>query len=109
MAARYIAPDDYNAPSRADIVDVQAARLGITNGLLLRFPRIYCVGDLSLLERPGVAIVGARKATAEGRRRAAQLARDLARVGIVTISGLAEGIDHAAHTAAIENGGRTIA
>ena len=61
-----------------------------------------------MLERPRIAIVGARKATQEGRRRAAQLARDCARAGVV-VSGLAEGIDYAAHTAAIEYAGSTIA
>jgi DNA processing protein len=83
--------------------------VGVTNGLLLRFPEIHGVGDRSLIERPRIAIVGARKATKEGRRRAAQLARDCARAGVVVVSGLAEGIDYAAHTAAIEHGGRTIA
>ena len=101
--------DGYTAPAQADVVTVASERVGITNGLLLRFPQIYSVGDLTLLERPRIAIVGARKATVEGRRRAAQLARDCARAEVVVVSGLAEGIDYAAHTAAIEHGGRTIA
>ncbi len=100
---------EYVPPARGDVVTVPSQRVGITNGLLLRFPQIHSVGDLALLERPRVAIVGARKATPEGRRRAAQLARDCARAGVVVVSGLAEGIDYAAHTAAIEHGGRTIA
>ncbi|HEX8108195.1 MAG TPA: DNA-processing protein DprA [Kofleriaceae bacterium] len=100
---------EYGPPPKTDVTTIAAERVGVTNGLLLKFPQIHSVGDLSLLERPRVAIVGARKATREGRRRAAQLARDCARAGIVVISGLAEGIDHAAHSAAIENGGRTIA
>ncbi|HEY0481612.1 MAG TPA: DNA-processing protein DprA [Kofleriaceae bacterium] len=102
-------PDEYVPPDRSDVVTVAAERVGVTNGLLLKFPQIHSVGDLSLLERPRIAIVGARKATQEGRRRAAQLARDCARAGVVVISGLAEGIDHAAHTAAIDHGGSTIA
>ena len=110
MAARHSSPEDAYAPPRPEqVVGVEAQRLGVTNGLLLKFPTAYCAGDLSLLDLPGVAIVGARRASLEGRRRAGQLARDLARAGIVVISGLAEGIDHAAHTAAIEHGGRTIA
>lgn len=88
---------------------IASERVGITNGLLLKFPQIYSAGDLTLLDRPRVAIVGARKATIEGRRRAAQLARDCARAGVVVISGLAEGIDFAAHTSAIEHGGKTVA
>lgn len=105
-----IAPhEEYVPPAREDIVTFGSERVGVTNGLLLRFPQIHGVGDLSLLDRRGVAIVGARKATREGKRRAAQLARDCARAGVVVVSGLAEGIDYEAHTAAIEHGGKTIA
>lgn len=101
--------DGDSPPQRANVVTVASERVGITNGLLLRFPQIHSLGDLTLLDRPRIAVVGARKATMEGRRRAAQLARDCARAGVVVISGLAEGIDFAAHTAAIEHGGKTIA
>lgn len=101
--------DEYVPPARTDVVTVASGRAGVTNGLLLRIPQLHCAGDLALLERPRIAIVGARKASHEGRRRAAQLARDCARAGVVVVSGLAEGIDYAAHTAAIDHGGRTIA
>lgn len=101
--------DEYVPPDRAEVVTVGSERVGVTNGLLLKFPQVHTVGDLSLLERPRIAVVGARKASLEGRRRASQLARDCARAGVVVVSGLAEGIDYAAHTAAIEHGGRTIA
>jgi DNA processing protein len=100
---------DYVPPAQGDVVTFEAQRVGVTNGLLLAFPRIHAVGELSRIDRPRVAIVGARKASIEGRRRAAQLARDCARAGVVVISGLAQGIDHAAHTAAIDHGGKTIA
>jgi DNA processing protein len=99
----------YVPPDKAAVVTFGAERVGVTNGLLLRFPQIHSVGDILLVEQPRVAIVGARRASQEGRRRAAQLARDCARAGVVVVSGLAEGIDYAAHTAAIEHGGRTIA
>jgi DNA processing protein len=99
----------YDPPNIDAVITVDAQRVGVTNGLLLRFPQLYCIGDLSLLDLPRVAIVGARKASVEGRRRAAQLGRDCALAGVVVVSGLAEGIDHAAHTAAIEHGGKTIA
>lgn len=56
-----------------------------------------------------VAIVGARAATSYGSAIAERLARDLASHGIATVSGLARGIDAAAHTGALAGGGRTIA
>jgi DNA processing protein len=102
-------PQRYLPPDRDRVAVVPAAALGISNGLLLRIPQVYCVGDQSLLDRPRVAIVGSRKASSEARRRAQQLARDCARAGVVVVSGLAEGIDQAAHEAAIEHGGKTIA
>jgi len=101
--------DSYLPPARTDVVTLESQRVGVTNGLLLQCPQIHAIGDLSLIDRPRIAIVGARKASMEGRRRAAQLARDCARAGVVVVSGLAEGIDYAAHTAAIEHGGKTIA
>src|SRR5512135_2706859 len=68
---------------------------------------LYVAGDTGILaEGARVAIVGARKASPEGLRRASKLAGLLAGRGIVIVSGLAEGIDTAAHTAAIHRGGR---
>jgi DNA processing protein len=60
-------------------------------------------------EGPRVSIVGARKASKQGLRRADKLAKLLVSDGVVIVSGLAKGIDTAAHTATIEAGGRTIA
>ncbi|GAB3237384.1 DNA-processing protein DprA [Kineosporia babensis] len=56
-----------------------------------------------------VSVVGSRKASAEGLRRASAIAQFLVGEGLTVLSGLAEGIDTAAHTAALENGGRTVA
>lgn len=91
------------------IAELDTAQLGFRNGFLLRFPRLYAAGDVSLLDRPGVSVVGSRGASEEGRRRAWQLARELVRAEIVVVSGLASGIDTAAHSAALAYGGRTIA
>lgn len=67
-------------------------------------PLIYARGDVALLDRPAVAIVGARNASAAGIRFARQLADDLAAADHVVISGLARGIDAAAHQAALARG-----
>lgn len=61
-------------------------------------------GDASLAIRPAVAIVGARNASAAGRALAGELARDLGQAGFVVVSGLARGIDAAAHQAALATG-----
>ena len=70
---------------------------------------IYFQGLWELVHTPSVAVVGTREPTEEGRSRAAKLARLLVRDGYTVVSGLAKGIDTAAHTAAIEAGGFTIA
>jgi len=66
-------------------------------------------GDVALLGRPQLAVVGSRQPTAAGRRLASAIAADLARAGLVLTSGLARGIDAAAHEAALAAGGTTIA
>jgi DNA processing protein len=70
---------------------------------------LYARGDLSLLASKVVSIVGTREASADGVKRATRLARELVQRDITVASGLALGIDTAAHLAAIEAGGRTIA
>jgi DNA processing protein len=57
----------------------------------------------------GLAVVGSRKPSNEGAQRAARIARELVARDFAVVSGLATGIDKAAHTAALEAGGRTIA
>ncbi len=69
----------------------------------------YFQGNWALAAQPGVAVVGTRKPTEEGRARATFLAKRLTQDGITVVSGLAEGIDTAAHQGAIDNGGQTIA
>lgn len=72
-------------------------------------PEIFCAGDVDLLKRPAVSVIGARDVSPEGARRAARVARELARHGVVVTSGLAKGVDSAAHRGALEVGGATIA
>ena len=66
-------------------------------------------GDASVLDRPRVAIVGTRRATAYAERVTRELARTLARGGACVVSGLARGVDAAAHRGALDVGGATCA
>jgi DNA processing protein len=71
---------------------------------------LYTSGTMQIpLPRPRVAVVGSRQAAAESLAEAGDIARVMTRQGVVIVSGLAKGIDTAAHRAAIEAGGRTIA
>ena len=67
-------------------------------------PLLMAKGNLNLLDRPAVAIVGARNASAAACRFARGLAHDLGREGMIVVSGLARGIDTAAHDGALETG-----
>ena len=68
-------------------------------------PPVLCIkGDETLLARSGIAIVGARNASALARKFSRQLAREIGAEGHVIVSGLARGIDTAAHEAALETG-----
>ncbi len=67
-------------------------------------PLLIVKGELTLLDRPAVAMVGARNASAAACRFARGLAHDLGREGLVVVSGLARGIDAAAHDGAMDSG-----
>lgn len=71
-------------------------------------PVIYVKGDVTAIRSPAVAIVGSRRATRRGCSLAYSIARDLAAQGVTIVSGLAAGIDAAAHRGALETG-RTVA
>ena len=71
-------------------------------------PVLYCRGPADPAEERCVAIVGTRRATAYGRRLAAEIAAGLAASGWTVVSGMARGIDGAAHAAALDAGGATI-
>ena len=66
-------------------------------------------GELELLDRPAVAIVGARSCSSYGADVARMLGRELAAAGLVVISGLARGVDGQAHRGALDAGGQTVA
>ena len=65
-------------------------------------PALIVKGNISLLDRPAIAIVGARNASAAACRYARGLALELAEAGVIVVSGLARGIDTAAHQGAVE-------
>ncbi|PZR00529.1 MAG: DNA-protecting protein DprA [Cereibacter sphaeroides] len=67
-------------------------------------PVLWAQGDLSLLSRPMIALVGARNASSLGLRMARRLAQGLGEAGFVVVSGLARGIDAESHAAALETG-----
>lgn len=106
-------------------VDAELARLASLGGRLLTFPSadypvhlrrihdpppvLYTLGDLPSDERRMIAVVGSRRATPYGTATATRLASELAAAGFVVISGLARGIDAAAHQGALQGGGQTVA
>ncbi len=71
-------------------------------------PLLFVAGDPSILEKPQLAMVGSRRASRPGMDTAAAFSRSLASAGFVITSGLALGIDGAAHQAALDVGGHTI-
>lgn len=70
---------------------------------------LFVAGRLLAGDRRALAVVGSRRASPAGRERAAQISRHLVGLGYTVLSGLAAGIDTAAHTATLAAGGRTVA
>jgi len=71
---------------------------------------LFAKGDLSAVRSTdAVAVVGSRKSTPSGERKACEVARRFAQAGYVVVAGLARGIDTCAHAATVEAGGRTVA
>ena len=86
-----LAPDEAGYPPRLATLDDAPPLLGVR-------------GAQDALMRPMIAIVGSRNASGAGLKFAGQLARDLAEAGFVIVSGLARGIDQAAHRASLASG-----
>jgi DNA processing protein len=87
----YIAACEPDYPHRLRMIDDAPPLIGVG-------------GDLSIFERPMVAIVGSRNASGAGAKFAGMIAHGLAQAGYVIVSGLARGIDAAAHRASLESG-----
>lgn len=111
-------------PARAEVMDELSALDELAGHLLTKAstrypsflggladapPVLSVRGDPELLHGPAVAIVGARNASANGRVFARRLAQELASAGMVVVSGLARGIDTAAHEGALAADGATVA
>ena len=74
-----------------------------------RPPALFVQGALNAADERSVAVVGSRKASSDGLEKAGEIARSLVAHGYVVVSGLAAGVDSAAHKAALDTGGRTVA
>ncbi|MDR3074092.1 MAG: DNA-processing protein DprA [Deltaproteobacteria bacterium] len=71
-------------------------------------PFLYFFGELALLKNPSVAVVGMRSCSEEGLKAAVHITRGLAKAGLSIVSGMAKGIDRAAHLAALDGVGSSI-
>lgn len=118
-AATAIASHDYRDAARAECERLSRSGAGIIDILSKRYPRLlmeiadpppylYLMGELSGSET-AVAVVGSRRASQYGLGVATRLGRDLAAQGVTVVSGMARGIDTAAHWGAVKAGGRSIA
>lgn len=71
--------------------------------------QLYIIGNLSLLNTAGIAIIGSRNCSIYGEKMAKKFSKELSQYGLTIISGMAKGIDSYAHESAIQTGGNTIA
>lgn len=119
QAAASIAGHDYAAQASSECEKVRARGVDVIDILSDRYPRLlmeipdpppyfYLKGALSGSET-AVAMVGSRRASQYGLCTATRLARDLALQGVTVVSGMARGIDTAAHWGALKAGGRSVA
>lgn len=115
---RYKAPSDIGRTdlwqilrqsSRGDLEPKQLSLLEQGSGIDARPLPIHYAGDLSLVKKRCIAVIGTREVSDIGRKRANRFARELVEAGIVVVSGLAAGVDAQALGGAMTNGGRVIA
>lgn len=114
--ARYVAPSSVQTRQLRELVawsgrgTLEDAQLTLLAGRR-EHPDIdlFLSGDVELLRRPCVSVVGTREVSEDGRLRARRLARELAEHEVVIVTGLAKGVDTAALTGAIDAGGRVVA
>lgn len=71
--------------------------------------KLYCLGDVRLLNRPSLAIVGSRKCSEYGRQTALKIGKEACKNNLVVVSGMASGIDSFGHMGALQAGGKTVA
>ena len=118
-AAASLLGHDYHPFAQAECERLAASGASVVDILSESYPKplleipdpppfLYLSGELRGSE-PAVAIVGSRRATQYGLCTATRLARDLAACGVTVVSGMARGIDTAAHWGAVKGGGRSIA
>jgi DNA processing protein len=80
----------------------------VSGALGRKAPTLHVIGNIDLLNNPGIGFCGSRKASEKGLAVAADCAEQVARAGVTVISGNASGIDRTAHYAALKAGGTTI-
>jgi DNA processing protein len=95
IGARILVPDDPEFPAGLRVIPEPP-------------PVLFAMGDLGLLQRPALAIVGSRDHSAYGHTVARAAAGLAARAGLVVVSGMARGLDAVAHASALDAGGGTI-
>lgn len=104
----YIAPKSVQDWALEDIFQTKPVPEEQQKRLLGTSQLLRCAGDVLLLTRKSVAVVGTRQVSPEGIRRTQRLARELAEAGVVVVSGLAFGVDEEAHKETMRCGGQTV-
>jgi DNA processing protein len=112
--SRYVAPNQVVETTINDFLELIGRRIPNQQGGLFgksgeADPLLFWSGQLDLLRAASVCVIGARSVSEEGRLRARRIARELSSAGVTVVSGLAKGVDTAAHEATLAAGGSTVA